>query len=79
MYKLQQRKQPSTGSQLILETKDKEIAKNVIWKKKPKILHFQMISDYIEDSNKQMNERRESIQNDLPKNINVIQQGSSDS
>lgn len=38
-----------------------------------------MISDYIKDSNKQMNERRESIQNDLPKNINVIQQGSSDS
>lgn len=38
-----------------------------------------MISDPIEDSNKQMNERRESIQNDLPKNINVIQQGSSDS
>lgn len=26
-----------------------------------------------------MNERRESIQNDLPENINVIQQGSSDS
>lgn len=48
-------------------------------KKQTKILHFQMISDYIKDSNKQMNERRESIQNDLPKNINVIQQGSSDS
>lgn len=26
-----------------------------------------------------MNERRASIQNDLPENINVIQQGSSDS
>lgn len=51
----------------------------MLFKKKTKILHFQMISDYIEDSNKQMNERRESIQNDLPKNINVIQQGSSDS
>lgn len=62
-----------------METKDKEIAKNPIKKKQTKILPFQMISDPIEDSNKQMNERRESIQNDLPKNINVIQQGSSDS
>lgn len=53
-------------------------AHNSYWKQ-PKIIPFQMISDHIEDSNKQVNERRESIQNDLPKNINVIQQGSSDS
>lgn len=37
-----------------------------------------MISDHSEDSNKQMNEVRESIQDDLPKNITIVtQQGRS--
>lgn len=51
--------------------KDKKIAKNAI-KKKNQNSSFSNDQWPYRDSNKQMNERRESVQNDLPENISVV-------